>query len=48
MSLTHLDDKGAARMVDVGAKAATAREAVAEVARILGVNADAFNDENSS
>ena len=30
MSLTHLDDKGAARMVDVGAKAATAREAVAE------------------
>lgn len=30
MSLTHLDEKGAARMVDVGAKAATAREAVAE------------------
>jgi cyclic pyranopterin phosphate synthase len=30
MSLTHLDDKGAARMVDVGAKVATAREAVAE------------------
>jgi cyclic pyranopterin phosphate synthase len=30
MSLTHLDDKGAARMVDVGTKAATAREAVAE------------------
>ena len=30
MSLTHLDDKGAARMVDVGAKATTAREAVAE------------------
>ncbi len=28
--LTHLDDKGAARMVDVSAKAATAREAVAE------------------
>ncbi len=27
---THLDDKGAARMVDVGAKAVTAREAVAE------------------
>ena len=27
--LTHLDDSGAARMVDVGAKAATAREAVA-------------------
>ncbi|TFU06228.1 cyclic pyranopterin monophosphate synthase MoaC [Polymorphobacter arshaanensis] len=30
MSLTHLDDKGAARMVDVGAKTATAREAIAE------------------
>lgn len=30
MSLTHLDDKGAARMVDVGAKPATLREAVAE------------------
>lgn len=28
--LTHLDEKGAARMVDVGAKAVTAREAVAE------------------
>ena len=29
MSLTHLDDAGAARMVDVSAKPATAREAVA-------------------
>ena len=29
MSLTHLDDAGAARMVDVGAKAVTMREAVA-------------------
>lgn len=29
-SLTHLDDKGAARMVDVSEKDATAREAVAE------------------
>ncbi len=28
-SLTHLDDTGAARMVDVGAKAVTARQAVA-------------------
>jgi cyclic pyranopterin phosphate synthase len=28
--LTHLDDAGRARMVDVGAKAATARRAVAE------------------
>jgi len=28
-NLTHLDDTGAARMVDVGAKAVTAREAVA-------------------
>ena len=27
--LTHIDDEGAARMVDVGAKAETAREAVA-------------------
>jgi cyclic pyranopterin phosphate synthase len=30
MSLTHLDENGAARMVDVSAKAATRREAVAE------------------
>lgn len=30
MTLTHLDDKGAARMVDVSAKAATRREAIAE------------------
>ncbi len=30
MTLTHLDAKGAARMVDVSAKAATRREAVAE------------------
>ena len=29
-SLTHLDESGAARMVDVGTKPATAREAVAE------------------
>jgi cyclic pyranopterin phosphate synthase len=29
-NLTHLDDKGQARMVDVGGKAVTAREAVAE------------------
>ena len=28
--LTHLDEKGSARMVDVGAKPVTAREAVAE------------------
>jgi len=28
--LTHLDDAGAAHMVDVGAKATTAREAIAE------------------
>jgi cyclic pyranopterin phosphate synthase len=28
--LTHLDDSGAARMVDISAKAATRREAVAE------------------
>ncbi|MEN3282383.1 MAG: MoaC family, partial [Solirubrobacteraceae bacterium] len=27
--LTHLDDEGTARMVDVGAKEATARRAVA-------------------
>ncbi len=30
MSLTHIDDSGAARMVDVSAKAVTAREATAE------------------
>ncbi len=30
MALTHLDDSGAARMVDVGGKPATARTAIAE------------------
>ncbi len=30
MTLTHLDDQGAARMVDISAKPATRREAVAE------------------
>ncbi len=30
MTLTHIDDSGAARMVDVSAKAVTAREATAE------------------
>ncbi|MCB1673893.1 MAG: cyclic pyranopterin monophosphate synthase MoaC, partial [Pseudomonadales bacterium] len=30
MSLTHLDDKGAARMVDVSEKSSTVRVAVAE------------------
>jgi cyclic pyranopterin phosphate synthase len=38
--LTHLDEAGAARMVDVSAKAATAREAEAQ-ARIV-LNAEAF------
>ena len=38
--LTHLDARGAARMVDVGAKPATAREAVAE--GFIGMNATAF------
>ena len=40
MSLTHLDDAGRARMVDVGAKPVTAREAVAE-GRVL-MTAEAF------
>ena len=30
MSLTHLDEKGAARMVDVSEKSSTVRVAVAE------------------
>lgn len=34
--LTHLDDMGAARMVDVGGKPATAREAVAEGFVLMG------------
>lgn len=37
--LTHLDEKGAARMVDVGGKAATAREAVAEATITLSPEA---------
>ncbi len=40
MSLTHLDAAGAARMVDVSAKAATAREAVAE--GVIAVAPDAL------
>src|SRR5471030_2686509 len=38
--LTHLDDSGAARMVDVSAKDATTREAVAQAVIVL--SADAF------
>jgi cyclic pyranopterin phosphate synthase len=37
--LTHLDDLGAARMVDVSAKAATAREAEAEAVVVLSQEA---------
>ncbi|MFS0771367.1 cyclic pyranopterin monophosphate synthase MoaC [Sphingomonas sp. 1P08PE] len=37
--LTHLDESGAARMVDVGAKAATAREATARGRIILSAEA---------
>ena len=32
--MTHLDDQGLARMVDVSAKAVTAREAVAEAVAV--------------
>jgi cyclic pyranopterin phosphate synthase len=38
--LTHLDSKGAARMVDVSAKPATAREAVAEA--VIALSPEAF------
>ncbi len=38
--LTHLDDKGAARMVDVSAKAVTAREATAEA--VIAMSRAAF------
>ena len=37
--LTHLDDSGAARMVDVSAKDATAREATAEATILLSAEA---------
>ena len=37
--LTHIDDKGAARMVDVSAKAVTAREAVATGAIAMSAKA---------
>jgi cyclic pyranopterin phosphate synthase len=37
--LTHLDERGAARMVDVSAKAATAREAEAEAVIVLSQEA---------
>ena len=39
MSLTHLDDAGAARMVDVSGKSATARTAIAH--GVIRMNADA-------
>jgi len=39
--LTHLDDAGAAHMVDVGAKATTSREAVAEGR--ISMSADALS-----
>jgi cyclic pyranopterin phosphate synthase len=45
MGLTHLDDQGRARMVDVSAKAVTAREATAEaVVRLGPVAAAAVRD----
>jgi cyclic pyranopterin phosphate synthase len=37
-SLTHIDDEGAARMVDVGAKAETARRAVASGRITMGAD----------
>ncbi len=37
--LTHLDDKGAARMVDVSTKASTEREAAAEAVIVLSADA---------
>ncbi|WP_310496530.1 cyclic pyranopterin monophosphate synthase MoaC [Sandarakinorhabdus sp.] len=40
MSLTHLDDSGAARMVDVSAKAATRREATAS--GFIGIGPEAL------
>lgn len=43
--LTHLDDTGAARMVDVSAKDITAREAMAEA--IIVLSAQAFDAANS-
>lgn len=43
--LTHLDDTGAARMVDVSAKDTTPREAVAEA--IIVLSAQAFDAANS-
>jgi cyclic pyranopterin phosphate synthase len=39
MSITHLDEEGRARMVDVGAKPVTAREATAEALVHLGPEA---------
>ena len=41
MSVTHLDEAGRARMVDVSAKATTVREATAEAVVVLGVEAAA-------
>jgi cyclic pyranopterin monophosphate synthase len=47
--LTHLDERGAARMVDVGHKAITAREAVAEgFVQMRGATLRAIADERIS
>jgi cyclic pyranopterin phosphate synthase len=46
--LTHLDESGRARMVDVGAKEATARRAVAEAAlRMSPSTAEAIEDRDA-
>ncbi len=43
--MTHLDSRGAARMVDVAAKAATAREALAEcIVRMAPATVDAVRE----
>ncbi len=46
--LTHLDDSGAARMVDVSAKDATDREAVAEAVIVLSAEAFAAVTEGTA
>jgi cyclic pyranopterin phosphate synthase len=46
--LSHLDEKGAAHMVDVSAKAVTAREAIAEATIILSAEAFAAVRDGAS
>ena len=47
MPLSHVDEQGGARMVDVGGKAVTAREATAEGVVLMSAEAFALVRDNA-